>query len=75
MPIYEYRCQKCGKDFELMRPFSKADEPAPCPDCGSPGEKLISLFASTVDFGIKGPSKPPFREPAKKRKKRPKPSK
>lgn len=75
MPIYEYRCSECGKDFELMRPFSKADEPAPCPDCGSPGEKLISLFASTRDFDIKGPSKPAFREPAKKRKKRSKPSK
>lgn len=75
MPIYEYRCPKCGKDFELMRPFSKADEAAPCPDCGSPGEKLISVFSSTVDFGIKGPSQPAFREPAKKRKKRSKPSK
>lgn len=75
MPIYEYRCPKCGTDFELMRPFSEADKPAPCPNCGSAGEKLISAFASKLGYFIQPPSKTPFREPAKKRKKRAKPSK
>lgn len=68
MPIYEYRCPSCGKDFELMRPFSKADEPASCPQCGAAAEKLLSVFASTAGFGIKVPEKAPFREPPKGRK-------
>lgn len=63
MPIYEYRCPDCGKDFELMRPFSEADEPAPCPDCGAKGERMLSVFASTAGFGIKVPEKAPFRKP------------
>ena len=74
MPIYEYHCSKCGQDFELMRPFSQADEPAPCPSCGSAGEKLISVFASTLGFGIQVPAKQPLRESVKKSKKRAKTS-
>jgi len=70
MPIYEYHCAKCGKDFELMRPFSKADEPALCPDCGVAGERLISVFASTLGFGIQVPAKQPLRETVKKSKKK-----
>ena len=26
MAIYEYYCANCGKEFELMRPISRADE-------------------------------------------------
>ena len=34
MPIYEYRCQQCGHDFEEMQKFS--DPPVEsCPECGS----------------------------------------
>ena len=69
MPIYEYYCAKCSKDFELMRPFSQADEPAPCPGCGAAGEKLVSVFASTLGFGIQVPAKQPMREPVGKSKK------
>ena len=70
MPIYEYRCSKCSKDFELMRPFSQADEPALCSDCGATGERLISVFASTFGFGIQVPAKQPLRESSKKSKKK-----
>jgi chaperonin GroES len=62
MPIYEYRCSKCGKDFELMRPFSQSNESALCPDCGAAGERMISVFASTVEFGIQVPAKQPLKE-------------
>jgi putative FmdB family regulatory protein len=55
MPIYEYFCPKCEKEFELMRPFSEADKSALCPECGSEAEKLISAFASKVNFYIKVP--------------------
>ena len=62
MPVYEYRCPKCGNEFEVMRPISKADEPALCPKCGSSGEKLMSPFASKAGFYVRAPRKPPFRK-------------
>ncbi|MDR3074236.1 MAG: zinc ribbon domain-containing protein [Deltaproteobacteria bacterium] len=41
MPIYEYRCKKCGNDFEDI---VGANAPAPpCPAChGEKVEKLLS---------------------------------
>ena len=49
MPMYEYRCSDCGKQFELRQKFS--DEPVcECPDCGGHVEKLISLNS----FSLKG---------------------
>ena len=62
MPIYEYRCPQCQTEFELKRPFSQASEPAPCPKCGTPGEKLVSVFASTFEYGIQVPAKQPLRK-------------
>ena len=61
MPIYEYYCPKCRKEFELMRPLSQTSEPAFCSTCGEQGQKLFSNCASKIDFYIKTPSKPPFR--------------
>ncbi len=62
MPIYEYACSKCGNQFELMRPFSQADEPTACPKCGGAGQKLMSIFGSTVDkYTLKVPAKEAFR--------------
>lgn len=62
MAIYEYFCPQCRKVFEEMRPMGKAESPAYCPKCGTKGEKLISVFASTADSGIKVPDKGPFRK-------------
>jgi putative FmdB family regulatory protein len=35
MPIYEYACEACRREFEELRPMSRADEPAACASCGS----------------------------------------
>lgn len=64
MPIYEYRCTGCGNDFEMTRSISQAGEPATCPACGKDAHKLISAFASKVDYTVKVPTKEPFRAPA-----------
>jgi putative FmdB family regulatory protein len=61
MPIYEYRCAACGNEFEMTRPISQSGDLAPCTKCGKPSQKLISQFASKVDYAIKGPTKEPFR--------------
>ena len=42
MPIFEYRCAACGRDFEQL--FLKASPSPRCPSCGSEDvEKLLSL--------------------------------
>lgn len=41
MPLYEYKCQKCGKTLEAIRKF--ADAPLTiCPHCGGELKKLFS---------------------------------
>lgn len=35
MPIYEYRCQKCGTVFDAIRKMDSADEPIACENCQS----------------------------------------
>jgi len=44
MPIYEYACNKCGKEFEtLVRSGTVPD----CPNCHSTSlEKKLSVFAT-----------------------------
>lgn len=34
MPVYEFRCQDCGGDLELVRPMGSTEPPASCPSCG-----------------------------------------
>ncbi len=46
MPIYEYLCYDCGSKFELLRPFSKADEAASCPQCNKQARRVVSRCAS-----------------------------
>lgn len=41
MPIYEFECADHGS-FELSRSIAQMREPAPCPDCGALGKRLLS---------------------------------
>ncbi len=46
MPLYEYHCPHCEIKFDLLRPFSKADAPATCPQCkGQDTRRAISRVA------------------------------
>jgi putative FmdB family regulatory protein len=47
MPIYEFKCERCGEEFERVV-FASDSDPVNCPKCDS-GEtrKLLSVFAST----------------------------
>jgi putative FmdB family regulatory protein len=56
MPIYEYKCLDCGKDYEELVPVSEKKNP-PCPSCkGENVEKKMSLFGSagSVSCGTSG---------------------
>ena len=45
-----------------MRRMTSIDDPAPCPTCGAPGEREVSVFASKVNFYIKPPAKGAYRK-------------
>jgi putative FmdB family regulatory protein len=40
VPTYGYDCVTCGA-FDLVRPMSQVDAPAPCPSCDEPGRRLF----------------------------------
>jgi len=41
LPIFEYRCNHCGKTIEKIQ--RKPLEDIPCPDCGKQAERTVSL--------------------------------
>ncbi len=63
MPIYEYRCRKCGEQFEKIQKFSDAPL-GKCEKCGGRLERLISPPAIqfkgsgwyVTDYARKGPA-------------------
>ena len=50
MPFYEYRCDTCGHEMEIMQKMS--DPPvAECPACGEPH---LRKLVSAAGFRLKG---------------------
>jgi putative FmdB family regulatory protein len=46
MPIYEYRCQACGAEFEELTRSSNDADAVPCKKCNSRRvTRLLSAFA------------------------------
>lgn len=57
MPIYEYTCSSCGKEFEALVRGGRAAE---CPDChGSELKKKLSTFAAISASGAAMRDLPP----------------
>jgi putative FmdB family regulatory protein len=49
MPIYEYKCQKCGEKFEKRVGFFHSGKCSQCPKCGDEqAERVFSPFSSTA---------------------------
>jgi putative FmdB family regulatory protein len=49
MPIYEFKCLKCGEPAEVLQRVG--DRPPACPHCGS---KRMSRAVSRTSFQLKG---------------------
>ena len=50
MPLYEYKCSSCGKNFEKLQKFS--DAPLTTCECGENG--AVSRLLSPPSFHLKG---------------------
>jgi len=50
MPIYEYQCQACGKELEVIQKVSDAHL-QDCPGCGKPS---LTKKVSAAAFRLKG---------------------
>ncbi|WP_027717348.1 FmdB family zinc ribbon protein [Desulfovirgula thermocuniculi] len=47
MPIYEFRCRRCGHRFEKLCAVGESGEAQECPSCRAVGaERLLSSFAA-----------------------------
>ncbi len=59
MPLYEYRCEGCGEQFEQVQNVNARAEDTVCPHCQArKATRLLSAFASK----IVGDHKPGFKE-------------
>ena len=47
MPILQYKCPSCGKEFEEL--VKKFDDKVVCPDCGTAAERSYrgTMFSAT----------------------------
>ena len=46
MPIYEFKCERCGRQFERLV-FTSTCEGSDCPECGSEEtRRILSVFSS-----------------------------
>ncbi|MGC8605812.1 MAG: FmdB family zinc ribbon protein [Desulfomonilaceae bacterium] len=54
MPIFEFVCENCGKQFERIFFISECDESVKCPSCGSERTtKSLSVFSrSGIEKGL-----------------------
>ena len=51
MPTYDYKCEKCGHEFERQLSIAKMNEPTeyPCP-CGSCHGKIKKIIVKASGF-------------------------
>jgi putative FmdB family regulatory protein len=57
MPLFEYECLGCGRQFEHL---TRAGDTPACPSCESADlRKLLSVFAVSAEGGRKRAASPP----------------
>ena len=51
MPVYEYKCKKCGNIFEVIATIKDKKIKA-CTKCGSDSYKILSATAKPIIHGF-----------------------
>ena len=56
MPIYEYICLDCKKEYEILRSFNEADQLIDCEHCGGENvkRKLSVFYAQSGGSTVSG---------------------
>ena len=49
MPVYSYKCNKCGYEFDLLVGVGKGEVQYKCPKCGNEDLKRILSAPARVD--------------------------
>lgn len=60
MPTYDYDCGRCGP-FSESHPIAEFDLPRPCPACGDPAPRALTLAAIGGGAAEASVSTTPFR--------------
>ncbi len=47
MPTYDYKCEDCGRGFEIFQQMSDTPVKA-CPHCGGKAQRLIGTGAAVI---------------------------
>jgi putative FmdB family regulatory protein len=54
MPLFEYECRGCGRQFEYL---TRGGQSPSCPSCESANlQKLLSVFAVSTNGGTSDPA-------------------
>jgi len=51
--IYEYKCEKCKKEFMIIKPMNKSNRIENCPTCKKPMIRIFSVYGIKTGDGIK----------------------
>ena len=59
MPIYEFQCEACGEEFEVLLKSRSEMGEVSCPKCqSSKTKRLMSAAAALIDSGQTGGDQP-----------------
>jgi len=53
MPLYDYRCMKCGNSFSRVVPFSERNSVV-CMNCGGMAQKQFTTSDQPLDIKVTG---------------------
>lgn len=62
MPMYGFRCSRCGLEFEVSRSMKDAGNPAHCPLDNGSGSRIFTAPARVTAGGAEAPT--PATQPA-----------
>ncbi|MSQ40685.1 MAG: zinc ribbon domain-containing protein [Dehalococcoidia bacterium] len=54
VPIYEYRCQACLHEFEMLRPMDRVNDDVLCLRCKGRALRRLSVIAPVLHGGAIG---------------------
>jgi putative FmdB family regulatory protein len=56
MPIFEFKCLKCGQEFEILLKNREEANSVKCKFCGGKVERLMSIVNSIIKGDAGGPA-------------------